>query len=107
MNRKIFALLLSSALLASFSGCTLMNQHEQTCTVTGKESVRSGKGNQYRVYTSCGTLKVSDAVVIWRFDSADVYGAIQPGKTYRFKTGGYRVGFFSMFPNVIEVKQVK
>jgi hypothetical protein len=106
MNRKIFALMLSSAILASFSGCTLLNQHEQVCTVTGKESVRTGESNQYRVYTSCGTIVVEDALVIGRFDSADVYGAIQPGKAYRFKTGGYRVGFLSMFPNLIEVKQV-
>ena len=92
--------------LALLSGCTLMNQHEQTCTVSGKESVRHGESNQYRVYTSCGTVVVEDALVIGRFDSADVYGAIQPGKTYMFKTGGYRVGFFSMFPNVIDAKEV-
>ena len=81
-----------------------MNQQEVTCTVTDKESVRVEDSNQYRVYTEdCGTLVVSDTIVGARFNSADIYGQIEPGETYPFKTGGYRIPVASQFPNILEV----
>lgn len=76
------------------------------CVVAGKEAVnRVGQGNQYRVYTeNCGTLSVEDELLKFRFDSADVYGEINEGETYNFKTVGWRIPLVSMFPNIMEVK---
>lgn len=107
--RKLYAVMVSAFMALTLSGCVLMNQQERECTVTDKESVtvRSSDGNknQYRVYTEeCGTLTIEDTLVGFRYDSADVYGDLQPGETYTFKTGGFRSGPFSMFPNILEVK---
>ena len=89
------------------SSCSYINVQESKCTVTDKESVNIKGTNQYRVYTTCGTYKVSDDIGRLRFDSADVYGSIIPGQTYTFKTGGVRFGLFSMFPNIIQFRTEK
>lgn len=94
-------------MLLALPGCTVLNKTEQTCTVTDKESVRQKDSNQYRVYTSCGTFVVEDSIAIFRFDSADVYGSLKVNTDYKIKHGGYRVGFLSMFPNIISYKEVK
>lgn len=71
-------------------------------TICDKEAVSdSNGGHQYRVYTSGGTFRVSDTIVDGaRFNSADVYGRLQRGKTYRLTYYGYRFGFTSSFPNI-------
>lgn len=75
-------------------------QHDG-CLVTGKD--RGGQKSQMRVYTeNCGTFSVQDNLFLLRFNSADVYGAIEPGQTYNLKTAGLRVPLFSWFPNVLE-----
>lgn len=107
MKRRnlIAAVTLGAAVALTVPACSSMNQQDRVCTVTGKESVRAGDGNQYRVYTDeCQTLVVEDSLTVGRYNSADVYAKIEAGKTYEFRTGGYRNGFFSMFPNIIEVK---
>lgn len=81
------------------------------CTVTSKDrsvSINSdGDGNvtsqtNQRVYTSCGTFVVEDNIFLGKFNSADTYGALIDGQTYDFKIIGWRNGFFSMFPNILE-----
>ena len=103
--KKLAALLVVSAL--ALTGCSAMNQQEQICTIKDKEAVRSGDGNPYRVYTEeCGTLAVQDSLSQMRFDSADLYGSLERGETYRFFTGSYRVGPLSMFPNILEAERI-
>ena len=77
--------------------------------VTGKERIvkSDGDGNIesfYLVYTDKGTMKLEDDVLRGNWYSSDVYGRLQEGTTYTFTTSGYRFGFFSMYPNIIEVK---
>lgn len=105
MVKVLIALALSVLVL---TGCSAMNQRDITCTVIGKESVPNGdSGNQYRVYTEqCDTLVVEDTISKGRFDSADVYARIEVGKTYLFHVGGYRQGFLSMFPNILNYQEV-
>lgn len=86
-------------------------QEFQDCKVTGKDRTtsRDKDGNEKsdaRIYTdSCGTFQVGDSLLSWTFSSADTFGSIEEGKTYDFKTRGFRVPFFSMFPNIVEVSQ--
>lgn len=73
----------------------------ESCQVTGKD--RAGNQGDMRVYTeNCGTFTVKDNPFLLRFNSADVYGAIQEGETYDFNTVGIRLPIASMFPNVLE-----
>lgn len=85
--------------------------HEETkvCTVEKKERIYAGKdsGVQQRVYTAeCGIYEVGDAMLAGHFNSADTWASIEEGETYRLTSRGYRVPFFSMFPNVVEAEEV-
>jgi hypothetical protein len=85
--------------------------HTQTFTakVSGKERVTEQSSNNsfdsyYLVYTDHGTLKLEDDIFRGNWHSSDVYGSLRVDSTYTFKVSGYRFGFFSMYPNIIEVK---
>ena len=114
---KGFALFLVIVFLAifGFHACTTSvaqgNTHVETVTVCDKGSVQTGSGDsrshEYRIYTSGATYAVkdyygSDGV---RFNSADIYGRIQVGKTYIIKSYGYRVPWASSFWNITEITQ--
>lgn len=81
----------------------------RTCTVIDKDRTTKSDGNSdARVYTKdCGTLHVADSLLSGTWHSADTYASIRPGHRYRFQTRGYRVPFFSMFPNIVQVTQVR
>lgn len=75
----------------------------KTCTVTGKDRTMKPKGgSDARIYTAeCGTYEVADSFLHSRYNSADVYGRIQPGR-YKITSIGWRIPLFSMFPNIME-----
>jgi hypothetical protein len=80
-----------------------------TAKVSGKERIteQSSKDNidsYYLVYTDHGTLKLKDDILRGNFNSSDVYGSLKTDSTYTFQTSGYRIGFTSTYPNIIEVR---
>lgn len=81
---------------------------EVKAKVEGKERITESVGDQiesfYLVYTDKGTFKLEDDLFRGNFYSSDVYGKIKQDSTYTFKTSGYRIGFMSSYPNIIEVK---
>lgn len=84
--------------------------HTETITakVEGKERITQKSGDNiesfYLVYTDKGTLKLEDDLFRGNFYSSDVYGKLRQDSTYTFKTSGYRIGWMSEYPNIIEVK---
>ena len=76
--------------------------------VEGKERIVKKSGDDiesfYLVYTDKGTFKLEDDMFRGNFYSSDVYGKLKQDSTYNFKTSGYRIGFMSSYPNIIEVK---
>lgn len=82
------------------------NEHDATCTVTGKDRGMDQNGNSnYRIYTSnCDTLGDSDSFWFGKWNSSDIFGQIEPGKTYVFHVAGVRSGWASSFANIITVK---
>lgn len=106
MKKIAIALVLTAVALTS-TGCSQVNQREVTATVEDKERVCSGSGDsqscKYLIFTDQGTFENTDSLLTGKFDSSDVYGRIKEGRTYTFKVAGYRQGFLSMYPNIIEV----
>lgn len=84
------------------------NVNSVKAKVEGKERITESVGDQiesfYLVYTDKGTFKLEDDLFRGNFYSSDVYGKIKQDSTYTFKTSGYRIGFMSSYPNIIEVK---
>jgi uncharacterized membrane protein len=82
------------------------NVHQ--ATVTGKERItklaKDHDASYYLVYTDKGTFKVDDELILFRFNSSDVYGSIHTDSTYTFRTVGFRSGFFSEYPNIVTNK---
>jgi len=108
--RSIFGLIVL-LIISSIVISTMSYIHTSTvsATVTGKERIvkSDGDGNIesfYLVYTDKGIMKLEDDLFRGNWNSSDVYGSLRNDSTYTFTTSGYRIGFFSMYPNIIEVK---
>jgi len=92
-----------------FTSYSINHYNERTieCSVTDKDrGVNKNGGSNYRVYTDCGTFVNEDSIWRGKFDSGDIQGEIQIGKTYEFTVAGPRFGPFSMFPNIYGVEEV-
>lgn len=84
-----------------------LHTEEMTCTVEEKDRTSNNGSSDARLYTEdCGVLRVGDSLFSWTWSSADTYASIEEGKRYEVTTRGYRIPFFSMFPNVVEVTEV-
>jgi hypothetical protein len=79
----------------------------QTCVVDSKQATsKKDGGNQYLIFTeNCGQLQVGDSFWNGKFNSTDTYAKIKEGHSYTFETVGWRNGFFSQYPNILEVDE--
>ena len=107
--KKIVAATMLAAIALTTTGCSQVNKREVTITVQDKERVcESGNSScKYLVFTDKGTFQNSDSLLSGKFDSSDVYGRLDEGKTYVVKVAGFRQGILSMYPNIIEVVEEK
>lgn len=101
------ALALILVLGVVFASCSSYYKDSQVkITVTGKESVNTGDGHEYRVYTKDETYVMKDSLLKGRFRTSNDYGALQSGHTYICTKFGWRVPLFSMFQNLRDCKPV-
>lgn len=84
------------------------NKETFKTTVTDKERVVKKNGealdSYYLIYTENGTYKLEDELLYGNFRSSDWYGKIKVDSTYEFTTIGFRIGFMSEYPNIVEFK---
>lgn len=84
------------------------NQHHpMTCTVESKQATADKNGgHSYLLFTKeCGQLQVADSWLQGKFNSTDTYARIKEGQSYYFDTVGWRNGFFSAYPNVLDAHE--
>ncbi len=107
MNKWIWAIVAFVLLIVAVPMCSSY-QEESTVTteVFDKERVCDSESCKYLVYTEAGTFAVSDSFIIGRWNSSDVYGRIKPGETYMITSIGWRIPFFSTYPNIKEIVEV-
>ena len=109
----IFIFVFTFALCFGEAYIKVANPQTYTVTVQSKDIKSGSKSGKFLVFcidTNTGesrVFEVTDSLFKWRFDSADIYNMIKEGETYEFTTGGYRVPFLSMYPNIYEVNQVQ
>ena len=72
------------------------------------------KNNKYMVYGKtvdpehlAKSYEITDSALARRYDSSDMYGEIEIGKTYEFIVGGNRVPFMSWYPDIYSAVEVK
>jgi len=109
MNKGIIILVAVLIIgIVTFNIKSYSNVETVTVRVEGKERITEQSGEKlnsfYLVYTDKGTFKLEDDMFRGNFYSSDVYGKLRQDSTYTFKTSGYRIGYMSSYPNIIEVK---
>jgi hypothetical protein len=78
-----------------------------TLKVTGKESVNTHDGHQYRIYSDTEVYVMEDSLFKGRFRTANDYAALQQGHTYTCEAFGWRVPLFSTFKNLHDCQEVR
>ncbi len=82
-------------------------QHSATVTVCSKERVAVEGGGEYRVYAAEGSYVMKDSLIgTVRYSTADAYAKIEPETTYDIVYKGWRIPFFSAFPNILKANKV-
>lgn len=100
----IFALIVivpTWILIAYYHGDNANRIHE-ACMIEDKESINTGDGHEYRVYTDCGNFVVQDEFFAGNFHASDTYRELEEDHAYDLRTRGWRIEFLSWFPNVYE-----
>lgn len=104
----LVGLLIAGAMVFGIVNVTHTSRHSG-CEVSGKDRTSGSNGHSdMRVYTSnCGVFQVKDSFLSWTWHSSDTYASIQIGHVYDFTTRGYRIPFFSKFPNIVHAEEVQ
>ena len=102
MEKLIKALLLITAtsLFLGFITQPYWSQATQEVVVNKTERVEG----VYLIYTDKGVFRNEDSWHYFKFDSSDLYSDLKEGESYTCKSYGFRVSFFSMYPNVVSCK---
>jgi hypothetical protein len=78
-----------------------------TVKVKEKERVNTSFSSKYLIFTETEVLTNDDDFFIWKFDSSDLYGDIEEGKTYKFYVYGWRIPFLSWYRNITKIEEIK
>lgn len=106
---KAAAIAAGAAVVLAVAGAwtaSYASEETRTCTVTGTDrttvSTGDGHSSDMRVYTrECGTLAVEDVPFRGQWNSADIFGALEEGRTYEVTTIGWRIPWASIFPSIL------
>lgn len=79
-----------------------------TFTVTGKEVKSDGDDDsKYLIYTKGEVFEDTDAPHFNKYNSSDVYGELEIGKTYNCQVFGERDPRWSWYRNIVSCDEVK
>lgn len=90
--------------LGLIAALVLFTRFERTITVRSKEGYGSRRRGQLVTDTDDNVYAVSNQVMLLHFRSAEVFGKMEAGKTYKVSGYGVRIPFLGMFPNITSVK---
>jgi hypothetical protein len=115
MSKKGFSGLLVTvifvAVMVSFGAIHLTTEYlkesEIVITVKDKERVVYSKSSQYLIWTENEVFRNTDTLMKWKFNSSDLQGKLEKGKTYRCKVYGWRINIFSKYRNLISCEEAE
>lgn len=81
----------------------LFSQETITVQVTDKERIVTSDSSYYLVFCVGEVFQNSDSMLFFKFNSSDIQGKLERGKTYKIKVIGFRVPFLSMYRNILGV----
>jgi len=78
------------------------SQEIVTITVENKDIKAGNKSSKYLIWTKENEVFENvDSFLFGKFNSSDLYGQIEVGKTYKVLVAGFRIPFWSMYRNII------
>ena len=80
---------------------------DATIEITDKERITDGNSSKYLIFGKDETFENVDSFWNGKFNSSDIYGKLEPGKTYDCKVYGWRIPYFSSYRNIIECEEKK
>lgn len=83
-----------------------LKESEIEITVKDKERVVYNKGSEYLVWTENEVFKNTDSLMKGKFNSSDLQGKLERGKTYRCKVYGWRINFLSKYRNLVNCEEL-
>lgn len=82
----------------------------KTKTITVEEAFMlkgHNEPDQMLIRSTDGDLySVDDSLVRWEFRSADLWSDMAPGETWEVSHFGWRIGFFSSFPQIFKGQEI-
>ena len=84
-----------------------MNTETTTCQVEDKWIKNYDRDGVYLVDCGKNIYKISDLFWKAKFDSSDIYGKLEKGKTYKITTSGFRIPILSEYKNINKVEKVR
>ena len=84
--------------------------NETVLEITVKEKYIKNNGESYKymiVDTNNNAYQITDLIFKGKWNSTDIYNQLEIGNEYEIKTTGKRIPFFSMYPNINEIKKVE
>ncbi len=85
----------------------LGNKEVHTAIVTEKESIRSGDGNKYLIFTDGEVFQNTDNIFVGKWNSSDFYRDLKVEHKYEFNTIGFRIPFLSRYKNIVSFREVE
>lgn len=83
----------------------LFTQADVSVTVKDKERITQGKSSRYLVWSEEGEVyENTDYLLLGKFNSSDLYGELEEGKTYECHVAGLRIPILSKYRNLIKCK---
>jgi len=103
------ALMVAALLLTGLGSCGAYRNSSETVSFKVKKTERITQGagdaltSKYLVFTETEVFEITDSFCYWRWNSSDLYGKIENGKTYDAMVAGWRIPFLSWYRNIIEM----
>jgi len=84
-----------------------LNVETVNAKVSSKEAKNTREDSKYLIFTDKTTYEITDSLLMFRFDSSDVFGRIKENHCYELKVRGWRVPFLSMYQNIDTFTEVE
>lgn len=99
------------------SGCYARGTRRKTTFVVKEKGtlthgyVNEGNGStwtNFMIYTRDGrALKNVNTIWYWKWRSTELQAKLQKGKKYSATIYGWRIGAFNIYPNIVDVREIK
>lgn len=87
-----------------------LTRNKDIITINKTEVKRGKTSDKYLVFATNSegekiVLENTDSIAFLKFNSSDIQGDIEVGETYKIKTSGIRIPFFSTYKNIIDIEK--